>query len=163
MNWYNALSPRERNLVLYGGMIAILILFWLLIIDPLYTSHQKYNKIIASQKATLQTMQKQSLEVKKLQQLATKPVTTSTGNPQQLVERSLQTWRLKPKLERMQSQGANGIRLSLKNASADRVVRFLSELETKYNLSISNLIMSNNNKDTGYIDVRLTIKRNKSI
>ncbi len=160
MNWYNTLSPRERNLVFYGGIIAILILVWLLVIDPLYSNHKKYNKIIASQKSTLQTMQKQSVEVKKLQQQAVKPVTSSSGNPQQLVERSLQTWRLKPRLERMQSQGANGIRLTLKNANADRVVRFLSELESKYNLAISNLIMSNANKDTGYIDVRLTVKRN---
>jgi len=160
MNWYNTLSPRERNLVFYGGIIAILILVWLLLIDPLYSNHKKYNKIIASQKSTLQTMQKQSVEVKKLQQQAVKPVSSSSGNPQQLVERSLQTWRLKPKLERMQSQGANGIRLTLKNANADRVVRFLSELESKYNLAISNLIMSNANKDTGYIDVRLTVKRN---
>ena len=159
MNWYNTLSPRERNLVFYGGIIAILILVWLLLIDPLYSNHKKYNKIIASQKSTLQTMQKQSVEVKKLQQQAVKPVTSSSGNPQQLVERSLQTWRLKPRLERMQSQGANGIRLTLKNANADRVVRFLSELESKYNLAISNLIMSNANKDTGYIDVRLTVKR----
>jgi len=160
MNWYNTLSPRERNLVFYGGIIATLILVWLLLIDPLYSNHKKYNKIIASQKTTLQIMQKQSIEVKKLQQQAVKPITSSSGNPQQLVERSLQTWRLKPKLERMQSQGANGIRLTLKNANADRVVRFLSELESKYNLAISNLKMSNANKDTGYIDVRLTVKRN---
>lgn len=159
-NWYNTLSPRERNLVLYGGIVAILILIWLLLIDPLYSNYKKYNKVIASQKSTLQTMQKQSIEVKKLQQQAIKPVASSSGNPQQLVERSLQTWRLKPKLERMQSQGTNGVRLTLKNASADRVVRFLSELESKYNLAISNLILNSANKEEGYIDVRLTIKRN---
>ena len=103
-------------------------------------------------------MQKQSLEIKKLQSQALKPNDKVNGNPQQLVERSLQTWRLKTKLERMQSQGSKGIRLTLKNASADRVVRFLHEIENKYNLSINNLIISNEKKEKGYVDVRLTVK-----
>lgn len=157
-NWYNTLSPRERNLVLYGGIISSLILLWLLLIKPLYSNHQKYNKLIVSQKKTLVTMQKQSLEIKKLQGQAIKPDTKVTGNPQQLVERSLQTWRLKSKLERMQSQGNKGIRVSLKNASADRVMRFLYELESRYSLSISNLIINNDKKEKGYTDVRLTVK-----
>lgn len=157
-NWYNTLSPRERSLVLYGGIILSLILLWLLVVKPLYANHQKYNKVIVSQKKTLETMLKQSLEIKKLQVQAVKPKTSVSGNPQQLVERALQTWRLKTKLERMQSQGNKGVRLSLKNASADRVMRFLHELESKYSLSISNLIINNDKKEKGYADVRLTIK-----
>ena len=104
-------------------------------------------------------MQKQSVQIKQLQQQTKKPITSSSGNPQQLVERSLQTWRLKPKLERMQSQGSNGVRLSLKNVNADRVMRFLHELESKHRLSINNLVINNNKKEAGYADVRLTILR----
>lgn len=159
-NWYNTLAPRERTLVLYGSIISLALLFWILIAKPLYTNHQKLNKTIISQKQTLQKMQKQSIQIKQLQQQNIKPTSSSTGNPQQLVERSLQTWRLKPKLERMQSQGANGVRLSLKNADADRVMRFLFELEDKYALSIDNLVMNNNKKEAGFADVRLTIMRN---
>ncbi len=158
-NWYNTLAPRERALVLYGGVISIVLLFWMLVAKPLYNNHQKLNKVISSQKTTLEKMQKQSILIKQLQGQNTKPKTSGTGNPQQLLERSLQTWRLKPQLERMQSQGANGVTLSLKNANADRVMRFLYELENKYALSIEKLII-NNKKKSGFADVRLTIKRN---
>ncbi len=159
--WYNTLSPSERNLVFYGGIVALVILCWLLLIKPLVSNHKKYTKQIASQKTTLLTMQKQSTTIKALQNQAKKPVVKSTGNPQQLVERSLKTWRLKPTLQRMQSQGANGIRLTLKDASADRVVRFLSELESKHQLTISNLVINKAKNNLGYADVRLTIKRTK--
>lgn len=158
-NWYNTLAPRERILVLYGSIIAIILLFWMLIAKPLINNHRTLNKVISSQKITLETMQRQSLQIKKLQQQGTKPVTSNNANPQQLVERSLQTWRLKTKLERMQSQGAKGVRLSLKNANADRIMRFLYELEDKHGLSIDNLVINNNKKEAGYADIRLTIKR----
>ena len=159
-NWYNTLAPRERSLVFYGGIISIILLFWMVVAKPLYNNHQKLNKVISSQKTTLEKMQKQSIQIKQLQGQNTKPKTSNTGNPQQLLERSLQTWRLKPQLERMQSQGANGVTLSLKNANADRVMRFLYELEDKHALSISNLIINNNKKAAGFADIRLTIERN---
>ena len=159
-NWYNTLAPRERALVFYGGIISIVLLFWMLVAKPLYNNNQKLKKIIGSQKNTLEKMHKQSIQIKQLQGQNTKTQTNSTSNPQQLLERSLQTWRLKPQLERMQSQGASGVTLSLKNANADRVMRFLYELENKYALSIDNLKINNNKKEAGFADVRLTIKRN---
>jgi len=159
-NWYNTLAPRERALVFYGGIISIVLLFWMLVAKPLYNNNQKLKKVIDSQKTTLEKMHKQSIQIKQLQGQNTKTKTNSTGNPQQLLERSLQTWRLKPQLERMQSQGASGVTLSLKNANADRVMRFLYELENKYALSIDNLKINNNKKEAGFADVRLTIKRN---
>jgi len=159
-NWYNTLAPRERALVFYGGIISIVLLFWMLVAKPLYNNNQKLKKVIDSQKTTLEKMHKQSIQIKQLQSQKTKTKTNNTGNPQQLLERSLQTWRLKPQLERMQSQGASGVTLSLKNANADRVMRFLYELENKYALSIDNLKINNNKKEAGFADVRLTIKRN---
>ena len=90
-----------------------------------------------------------------------KPTTIGTQNPQQLIDRSLQTWRLKPVLERMQSQGSNGVRLTLRNANADRVMRFLHELESKHSLSISNMSIDSDNKTVGLANFKLTIKRSE--
>jgi len=161
-NWFNSLSPRERTIVSYGSILVLAVLIWLLAVKPLYNNQKKLNNAITSQKATLASMQKQSIEIKQLQQEKTsKPTANRTQNPQQLIDRSLQTWRLKPALERMQSQGSNGVRLILKNANADRVMRFLHELETTHFLSISNLAIDNSNKEPGLADFRLTIKDSK--
>ncbi|HIP81212.1 MAG TPA: type II secretion system protein M [Leucothrix mucor] len=158
-NWYNSLSARERNLVFYGSILSAIILFWLLVAKPLYNKHNKLTKMIQNKTSALELMQGQSVQVKRLQQQnsANKAPKTS-GNPQQLVERSLQTWRLKPALGRMQSQGSNAVRLTLKDANADRFMRFLDDLENKYALAVENLSMTAD-KESGLADIRLTVKR----
>ena len=159
-NWYHSLSPRERVIVLFGGIAAITLLFWMLIAKPLYKNHIKLNKVINNQKTTLKTMKRQSLEITQLQLQNNKPALKAKGSPQQLIERALQTWRLKSSLERMQSQGSKGVRLILTNVNADRAMRFLYELEDKYNLTISKMTVNNNKKEPGFADIRLTIKQN---
>lgn len=157
--WYNSLSPRERTLVLVAGTAMLFLLLWLLVAKPLYSKHKKLNTQISSQKLALETMKKQSLQVRRLKQDNSKHVLKSTGNTQQHIERALQTWRLKSTLERMQSQGPDGVRLILKDANADRFMRFLFELENKYALTISNLVINNAKKEPGFADIRLTIKK----
>lgn len=158
-NWFNSLSPREQSLVSYGSIAVLIVLVWLLGVKPLYNNQIKLNKAITSQKNILATMQKQSVEIKQLQQQKiVKPQTIGSQNPQQLIERSLQTWRLKDVLESMQSQGKKGVRIILKNANADRVMRFLHELESKHSLSIDNMTINSDKKETGFADFRLTIQ-----
>ena len=158
-SWFNSLSPRERSLVSYGSVAVLAVLIYLLAIKPLYNNQISLNKRIVAQKNTLSMMQKQSLQIKQLQQQKViKPKTVGTQNPQQLIDSSLQTWRLKTVLERMQSQDSNGVRLILNNANADRVMRFLHELESKHALSISSMSIDNSNKKVGFADFKLTIK-----
>ncbi|MEE9327160.1 MAG: type II secretion system protein M [Cocleimonas sp.] len=157
--WYNSLSPREQALVTYGGIVVLFILIWLLLVKPLYAKHIKLNKIIEKQKGDIRLMQKQSNHVEKLQIQNKKTAPKSSQNPQQLIERSLQTWRLKSSLERMNTQGSKAVRLTLKKANADRAMRFLYELENSHGLSINNMIINTSGDEAGFTDIRLTIKR----
>jgi len=157
-NWFNTLNPRERNLVTYGSLLAGLMILGLFIIQPLFDNNKKLNKIIDSKSTALKIMQKQSAQVKQLQQQATKPEQTNNQNPQQIIESALQTLRLKPALDRMQSQGSNGVNVILKNANADRTMRLIADLENKHGLIISNLTINTHKKEAGFIDVRLTVK-----
>ncbi len=159
-NWYNSLSQQERLLVTYGSIIVAIILLWLLAIKPIYAKHKRLNTLIKQQENTLATMQKQSIEIKQLRQQNTKkPTSNSNQSPQQLIEQSLQTWRLKKSLERMQSQGSNGVRLTLKSANADRMMRFLYEIEHKHALVVDNMSIEKSKKEVGLANFKLTIKR----
>lgn len=163
--WYNSLSQRERLLVVYGSIAVTLILLWLLAVKPMYEKNVRLNTLIKQQESKLATMQRQSIEIKQLQQLNIKAPNSNSNqqNPQQLIERSLQTWGLKKSLERMQSQGSTGVRLILKDANANRVIQFLYEVENKHSLIIDNMAIDKNKKNNGLADFRLTIKRtNKS-
>ena len=49
-NWYNTLSPRERNLVFYGSILATLMILGLFVVQPLLDKNKKLNNAISSKK-----------------------------------------------------------------------------------------------------------------
>ncbi len=158
-SWFLMLSSREKTLVSIAAVAVILLVFWLGVLNPILTQHEKLSKLTQAKQTELLLMQRQSTLVKQLQQQskATRKKKIK-GNPQQLIERGLQTWRLKPSLQRMQSRGAKKVILSLKKADADKVMRFIAELEQKYDL-ISNEMIISKNKTIGTVNVRLTLEK----
>ncbi len=156
-SWFLMLSSREKTLVSIAIVAVTLMAFWLAVLHPILTQHQKLSKLTQAKQTELLLMQRQSTLVKQLQQQfkATRKKKIK-GNPQQLIERALQTWRLKPSLQRMQSRGAKKVILSLKKADADKVMHFIAQLEQKYDLVSDEMIISKN-KTIGTVDVRLTL------
>jgi len=153
------LSSREKTLVSIAAISVTMMLFWLIVLNPILSKHEKLSKLTEEKQIELRIMQRQSTLVKQLQQQANGSSTKKvTGNPQQLIEQALQTWRLKPTLQRMQSQGAKKISLSLKNAEADKVMRFIAELESKYGLNSTDMTITKS-KTLGMINIRLTLEK----
>ncbi|MCK5919191.1 MAG: type II secretion system protein M [Cocleimonas sp.] len=158
-SWFLMLSSREKTLVSVATVAVIVMLFWLLILNPMLTNHESLNKLTQSKQTELQLMQRQSTMVKQLQRQSSATTTKKVeGNPQQLIEKALQTWRLKSTLQRMQSRGANKVILSLKKAEADKVMRFIYDLEQKYSLNTNEMILKKS-KTIGMVDVRLILEK----
>jgi type II secretory pathway component PulM len=158
-SWFLMLSSREKTLVAIATVAVTLMLFWLLILNPILTSHDTLGKLTQSKQTELQLMQRQSELVKQLQQQTrTNTKQKITGNPQQLIESALKKWRLKPTLQRMQSRGENKVILSLKQAKADDVMPFIYELEQKYSLISIEMILKKS-KTLGMTDVRLILEK----
>ncbi|HIO92330.1 MAG TPA: type II secretion system protein M [Leucothrix mucor] len=158
-SWFLMLSSREKTLVSIAAISVTMMLFWLIVLNPILSKHEKLSKLTEEKQIELRIMQRQSTLVKQLQQQANGSSTKKvTGNPQQLIEQALQTWRLKPTLQRMQSQGAKKISLSLKNAEADKVMRFIAELESKYGLNSTDMTITKS-KTLGMINIRLTLEK----
>ncbi|MCK5810929.1 MAG: type II secretion system protein M [Cocleimonas sp.] len=158
-SWFLMLSSREKTLVSIATVAVIIMLFWLMILNPLLSRHESLTKLTQSKQTELQLMQRQSALVKQLQQQNSGTTKKKvTGNPQQMIEGALQTWRLKPTLQRMQSRGANKVILSLKKAEADKVMRFIYDLEQKYGLNSNEMILKKS-KTIGLVDVRLILEK----
>ena len=158
-SWFLMLSSREKTLVSVATVAVIVMLFWLLILNPILSSHESLTKLTQSKQTELQLMQRQGAMVKQLQRQSSATTTKKvTGNPQQLIEKALQTWRLKSTLQRMQSRGVNKVILSLKKAEADKVMRFIHDLEQKYGLNTNEMILKKS-KTIGMVDVRLILEK----
>ena len=158
-SWFLMLSSREKTLVSIAAVSVVIMMFWLLIINPILTKNEKLTKLTEAKQTELTLMQRQAVLVKQLQkQVKATGVKKVEGNPQQLIEQALKTWRLKPTLQKMQAQGDKKISLSLKEAEADKVMRFIAELETKYGLASSNMVISKG-KGVGTANVRLSLEK----
>lgn len=153
------LSSREKTLVSVAAIAVTLMLFWLLILNPILSGHDKLTRLTQEKQTELLLMQRQSVLIKKLQQQASGSQTSKIkGNPQQLIEVALQDQGLKPTLQRMQSRGTRKVSLSLKEAEADKVMRFIGDLEKKYGLVNTQMVLAKA-KVIGTVNVRLTVEK----
>lgn len=153
------LSSREKTLVSVAALSVIIVIFWLVILSPILTKNEQLTKLTEAKQTELVLMQRQAVLIKQLQkQVKATRVKKVTGNPQQLIEQALKTWRLKPTLQKMQAQGEKKISLSLKEAEADKVMRFIAELESKYGLASSAFVISKG-KTLGTANVRLSLEK----
>jgi len=153
--WFMMLSSREKTLVSVAAVIVPLLLFWLIVLQPMMSKHTLLNAQIQDRTQLLQKAQLQRTQIKKLQSSGGKPV--NRGNPQQKVESALRTWRLRSSLGVMNAPNSRTVRLNLRGAKADNIMRFLFDIETKYGLAVKNLSLKPT-KDIGHANASLTLE-----
>lgn len=155
--WFMMLSSREKTIVSVGAVLVPLLLLWLVVLQPTMNKHAQLDEQIKDRNNILQTMRSQSAEVKLLQQNGGNQKKVTTGNPQQKVEGALRTWRLRSSLGVMSAPNSSSVKLNLRDAEADNIMRFLFDLETKYGLSVKDFSMKPT-KDIGKANASLTLE-----
>lgn len=155
--WFMMLSSREKTLVSVAAVLVPLLLFWLVLLQPMINKRGLLDEQIQDRSNILQTMRQQSAEIKVLQRNSGNRKTVSTGNPQQKVESALRTWRLRSALGVMNAPNSKTVRLNLRDAEADNIMRFLFDVETKYGLTVKDFSMKPT-KDIGKANASLTLE-----
>lgn len=155
--WFMMLSSREKTLVTVAAVVVPLLLLWLLVLQPMLKNHDILAQQIQDRSAILERMRVQSSEIKSLQSSSGSQRRVNTGNPQQKVESALRTWRLRSALQLMNAPNARSVKLNLREAEADNVMRFLYDIETKYGLAVTDLSMKPVS-DVGKANVNLTLE-----
>lgn len=155
--WFMMLSSREKTLVSVGAVLVPLLLLWLVVLQPMIKKSSALDDQIQDRTSILQKMRQQSTDIKLLQQNSGNKKTVVRGNPQQKVESALRTWRLRSALGVMSAPNSNTVKLNLRDAEADNIMRFLFDVETKYGLAVTDLSMKPT-KDIGKANASLTLE-----
>ena len=155
--WFMMLSSREKTLVSVAAVLVPLLLIWLVLLQPMINKRGVLDEQIEDRSNILQTMRQQSAEIKVLQRNGGNRKTVSTGNPQQKVESALRTWRLRSSLGVMNAPNSSTVKLNLRDAEADNIMRFLFDVETKYGLTVKDFSMKPT-KDVGKANASLTLE-----
>jgi len=118
--------PGTQQKMLRGGAIALgLLLFYVLVIDPVYSGRDAAEQRLHAAREAFSVMQQQAFDLK------TSPSNGKISGSASLltqVESSAQTEGLRNSLKRLQPGGDNQIQVSLEGASYKQIMQWLSKL-----------------------------------
>ena len=119
------LQTREQQILRYSAVILGLLLFYLLIIDPVYSSRDDAEQRLHSTREAFSVVQQQAFDLKAS---LSNPGISGSGSLLTQVESSAQKEGLRSALKRLQPSGNNQIQVSLEGASYQQVMQWLSTL-----------------------------------
>lgn len=156
--WYQSLSERDRMILTWGGGLAILLLGYFMLWDPLSTSVSKQKQQLEVKQQTLAQMQQWSIEIRKLKARNPAQVDTSNRSLISLVDEKLRSSGMKSSLDRMEPEGQDKVRLWLKDSDFNRIINLLGQLHQQYGIHVESASISTTDKP-GAASVKLNLSR----
>ena len=155
--WFMMLSSREKTIVSIAAVLFPLLLIWLLLLQPMLKERAALADQIKDRTEILAKVRMQNTQIKMLQTSGKRNTKVSSGNHQQKVESALRTWRLRPNLGVMSAPNTRTVKLNLRDAEADNIMRFLFDVETKYGFAVKEASLKPT-KDIGKANASLTLE-----
>jgi len=155
--WFMMLSSREKTIVSIAAVLIPLLLIWLLLLQPMLKKNAALTDQIKDRTTILEKVRLQSTQIKMLRSNRKPNAKVNQGNPQQKVESALRTWRLRPNLGVMSAPNSRTVKLNLREAEADNIMRFLFDVETKYGFAVKEASLKPT-KDIGRANASLTLE-----
>ena len=156
--WLDSLQQREKTIVIGGAIALIFILFYLLVWEPITSNHEQQQLKLESQSQLYSWMKNASNEITSIKaaggSLTSRFKNQSTSS---LADRSARTTGVKPFITKIE-QSKKGVKVILKSASFDLIINWLSDMESKYGISSSNIKVERA-KAPGAVDAYITLER----
>jgi general secretion pathway protein M len=152
--WFENLQPRERWVLLGGGIVALFIVFWSFLWSPLTSGTAELRRSVADSQRLLVN----------LQRIEAMPVATPQAPRTQsmsllvLVERTQQAHGLTGAVTRTRPEGADGINVTFQNASFDDLLAWLISLQTEHQVAVESASFSGTRQE-GLVSGQLFLRR----
>lgn len=157
--WLDSLQPRERQTVVGGGISLAVILFYLLLWDPVMSARDELRQGVDTQRQELIWMKTSAQEIRQLQSGGGAiPANIANQSPSTLVTMSAQSNGMQEFIGKMDST-SNGVEVTLNNADFNRVMSWLSDLQNRYALQPKKIVIEPQ-ADPGTVNARISIEKN---
>lgn len=156
--WLDTLEQRERYIVISGGISLLIILFYLIIWEPITSKHEQQQLQYDSQRQLHSWMKNARAEIQQLSSANGNDISRFQNQSiSSLADRSATTSGVKPFIEKI-DQSKKGVKVRLKSANFDRIVIWLADLENKYGI-IATKVKVEKTKLEGAVDAQITLER----
>lgn len=159
-DWWLARQPRERLILMLGGILVVATLLYLLVWEPLARERTNLANRVKAQGKTLVWMQQASEQVKQLRTQS--PNLTKKANQSSLmsiVDSSAKRSKIRKPIQRIEPEGKNGVKLWIENVAFDTLVRWLGEVERRYGVLVNRATITRNEETAGQVNSRLSLER----
>ena len=156
--WLESLQPRERHIVVSGSITLAVILFYLLLWDPVFTKLNDARQNADTQRQLLIWMKTSAQEIQNLQssgnRLAPNLANQSVSS---LVTLSAQSNGVQDFVTKLDSTN-EGVEVQLTNADFDRILTWLNDLQTRYTIQARKIVIEPQ-VDPGTVNARITLEK----
>jgi len=157
--WFNSLPQKERWMVSGTGLLIFVTLFYLIIWEPVHVGLQTEQQKQQTQREILLWMQQAASEVKTLRASGGRSTVRDKNKPITLViEQSINNAGLKPAVNKIESSGNNGARVTLNEASFNQILVWLNTLATHNGIQVVSANIERGSKP-GRTNARLSFER----
>ncbi len=159
--WFDSLELRERRMLIIGGALLGVMLFYLMLWEPLENSVESLQKSNAEQQILLRWMQQSAQEVKQLRGRSGRPAQLAQGQSLlAAIDRAARANKLGDALKRVQPDGNNRARVWLEGASFDAIVRWINSLQRQQGVYVVSSVFDAL-EEKGRVDARLVFESNE--
>jgi len=156
--WLDTLEQRERYIVIAGSISLLIILFYLIIWEPVTSKHEQQQLQYDSQRQLYSWMKNASSEISSINSAGGNSISRFRNQSiSSLADRSAITSGVKPFIEKI-DQSKKGVKIRLKSANFDQIVIWLTDLQNKYGI-IASKVKVEKTKLKGAVDAQITLER----
>ncbi len=156
--WLAERPPRERYLIAVAGVLLLCLLFYLLAWRPLQQRVTRLDSRLEQARKDLVWMQQAAREVQALRQHGGGPAPDTGLSLIRAVESTVTAAGLRGSLTRTEPHGTDQIRLELRDADFDALVRWLGTLQRQHGARVTRIQITRTDQP-GRVHARLTLRR----
>ncbi len=156
-SWLGGLNPRERRLVIGGGIFLLVFLLYQIVWAPFANGVADMQAKVDKQQQDLIWMQQSAQEVRSLKGGASGRKSVRTGSLLGLIEKTARQRGLGSSIRKVQPEGQKGVRMWLDKVSFDDTMIWLDELQTKQGVMVSSF-SAEHVKQPGRVNIRMLVE-----
>ena len=157
-DWFYSLKPRERIIIVAGGVLITLVAIYMLALGPFYAAVSGSAERAAAKEADLAWMRSVAGEMVALGANAPAPTAPSGESLVVLIDRAARECGLASALTGQTPNGAAGIRVRLESAEFDKLMVCLGNLQQVHAVSIESATIDRTAKP-GLVNASLVLNR----
>jgi general secretion pathway protein M len=157
-DWFFSLQPRERTVVIVGGVLVLLVAIYMLALAPFYSAINARAERVARKEGDLAWMRSIGGELMALNASATTAPGPSNESLVVLIDRTARECGLGSSLTGQTPNGESGIRVRLEQAEFDKLVVCLGSLQQSHSVTIESATIDRTGKP-GFVNASLVLTR----